>query len=267
MSVENGVVYLMDPPSGMVRDVNQRAEYEPLAQVSAIFFPLSTIAMAVRMYTRVAIVHKLSLDDYLMMLAWLRLTSIPTSLNNLLAAIFFCAATGLAKGSILLFYLRIFPMKKAQILVWIAFVFIVGYSTASVLVNIFSCHPVQGSWDLDYVPTAKCINRPVFYFLQSGLGIFADIMTVVIPIPWLKTLMSPKRQKIGVGILLTMGASVCVVSVVRLHSLNVLLHDLDLTSNTVLALMWCVLELNLSIIGGSVATIKPFLRIFMPRVF
>ncbi|KAF5672283.1 integral membrane protein [Fusarium heterosporum] len=234
MSVDNGVVYLMDPPSGMIRDVNQRAEYEPLVVVSAVFFPLSTIAMAVRLYTRVAIVHKLSLDDYLMILAWTcnvllvaftlnmtnygmgkHLWNVPAtpdiypnfSLNNLLAAIFFCAATGLAKGSILLFYLRIFPMKKAQILVWVAFVFIVGYSTASVLVNIFSCHPVQGSWDLEYVPTAKCVNRPVFYFLQAGLGIFADIMTVIIPIPWLKTLMLPKRQKIGVGILLTMGAS------------------------------------------------------------
>jgi hypothetical protein len=34
-----------------------------------------------------------------------------------------------------------------------------------------------------------------------------------------------------------------------------------------MALMWCVLELNLSIIGGSMATIKPFLRIAIPRMF
>jgi len=31
--------------------------------------------------------------------------------------------------------------------------------------------------------------------------------------------------------------------------------------------MWCILELNLSIIGGSMATIKPFLRIAIPRMF
>lgn len=34
-----------------------------------------------------------------------------------------------------------------------------------------------------------------------------------------------------------------------------------------MALMWCVLELNLSIIGGSIATIKPFLRMLLPRIF
>lgn len=129
------------------------------------------------------------------------------SLNNLLAAIFFCAATGFSKGSILIFYLRIFPMKSARILIWTAFAFIMGYSTASVLVNIFSCNPIRGSWDPAVIATAKCINRPVFYFLQAGLGIFADILTVLIPLPWLKTLMLPKKQKIGVGVLLTMGAS------------------------------------------------------------
>ncbi|XEU97404.1 hypothetical protein FSHL1_002690 [Fusarium sambucinum] len=271
MSVENGVLYPMDPPPGMVRDIDQTAESAPLVVITALSF-----------------------DDYLMILSWVcnvllvaftlnmtnygmgkHLWNVPFSpdlfpnfsLNNLLAAIFFCAATGFAKGSILVFYLRIFPMRSARILIWTAFAFIMGYSTASVVANIFSCDPIRGSWDPEVIATAKCINRPVFYFLQAGLGIFADILTVLIPLPWLKTLRLPKKQKIGVGVLLTMGASVCVVSIIRLQSLSVLLNDPDLTYNTVMALMWCVLELNLSIIGGSMATIKPFLRIVIPRMF
>ncbi|KAJ4137122.1 hypothetical protein NW768_002702 [Fusarium equiseti] len=294
MSIENGVMFPMDPPPGVVRDINQVPADAPLVVVTAIFFPLATICMGIRVYTRAAIVCKLSFDDYLMVLSWIcnvllaaftlnmtnygmgkHLWNVPFSpdlfphfsLNNLLAAIFFCAATGFAKGSILIFYLRIFPMKAARILIWSAFAFIIGYSTASVLVNIFSCNPVRGSWDPVAMSTASCINRPVFYFLQAGLGIFADILTVIIPLPWLKTLMLPKKQKIGVGVLLTMGASVCIISVIRLQSLSVLLHNPDLTHNTVLALMWCILELNLSIIGGSMATIKPFLRIAIPCMF
>lgn len=128
------------------------------------------------------------------------------NLSNMIAAIFFCAATGLAKASILLFYLRIFPITTAKILVWVAFAFIMGYSIASVVVNIVACTPIQGSWMLEYATTAKCINRPLFYFAQAGLGIAADIITVIIPIPWLKTLQLPKKQKIGVAVLLTMGA-------------------------------------------------------------
>ncbi|KAF4443217.1 hypothetical protein F53441_11526 [Fusarium austroafricanum] len=233
MSVDNGVIYVMDPPPGFVRDVNQHPQSAPLVVVSAVFFPLETISMMVRIYTRAAIVRRVSFDDYLMILAWVcdvllvaftlnmsnygmgkHLWNVPFtpdlypnfSLNNLLAAIFFCAATGLAKGSILIFYLKIFPIKTARILVWIAFAFIIGYSAAGVFVNIFSCSPIQGSWAPEYVATAKCINRPMYYFIQAGMSIFADIITVLIPVPWLKTLMLPKKQKIGVGILLTMGA-------------------------------------------------------------
>lgn len=36
--------------------------------------------------------------------------------------------------------------------------------------------------------------------------------------------------------------------------------------NTVSALMWCILELNLSIIGGSIPALKPFLQQFFPRL-
>ena len=119
---------------------------------------------------------------------------------------FFCAATGLAKGSILLFYLRIFPSTAIRWSVWILFAFTIAYSLASVLVNIFSCNPISGSWNLQDAAIAVCINRPAFYFAQAGLGIFADIATVVAPLPALRALRLPTRQKVGVAVLLTMGA-------------------------------------------------------------
>lgn len=124
-----------------------------------------------------------------------------------MAAISFCIATGLAKGSILLFYLRIFPSKKMVWTVWILFAFTLGYSIACGLVNVFSCTPVEGSWVLEHALTAKCINRPVFYFAQAALSILTDITTVVCPLPVLRTLRLPFKQKIGVAFVLTMGAS------------------------------------------------------------
>ncbi|KAI9151612.1 hypothetical protein HJFPF1_08819 [Paramyrothecium foliicola] len=291
MSLDNGVLYLIDPINA-VRDPNQPAEAAPLTIVTILSFSLATVFMAIRIYARQGLVGRLSLDDYVMILAFIcdglmvgftlnmlnygmgkHFWNVPVSdlyphfnLSNMLAAIFFCAATGLAKGSILLFYLRIFPAKAAQVAVWSAFAFTISYSLVSVLVNIFACDPIKASWDFEAAATAKCINRPVFYFAQAGLGIFADVITVVIPIPWLKTLKLPTRQKVGVAIMLTMGAFVCIVSGVRLQSLNKLLNDPDLTTNTVMALMWCVLELNLSIIGGSIPTVKPLLKKFLPRL-
>lgn len=125
--------------------------------------------------------------------------------NNLVAAILFCAATGLAKGSILLFYLRIFPGLYIKIAVWSLFTFVIGYSTAGVFANIFSCNPVRASWDLAAVPTSVCMNRPAFYFAQAALGIFTDIATVAVPVPLLRGLQLRTRRKVGVALVLTLG--------------------------------------------------------------
>lgn len=112
-------------------------------------------------------------------------------------------------------------------------IFTVSYSLASVLVNVFSCKPVSGSWDLALATTAVCINRPVFYFAQAGLGIFTDFATLAAPLPFLWKLQMPVRQKIGVSAVLMMGGFVCIVSIIRLLSIKTLLDSTDLTSKCV----------------------------------
>ncbi|KAK8052513.1 hypothetical protein PG993_003898 [Apiospora rasikravindrae] len=290
MSMYQGVMYAAAPPPGVTPDPDEPHQATALVVVTGIFLPLAVISMAIRMYTRAAIVRKVAFDDYLMFAATIlnigmcilvlqmlnfglgkHLWNVPLSdlyprwmLNNVIAAILFCLATGLAKGSILLFYLRIFPSKPMRLAIWAVFAFTIGYSAASALVNVFSCRPIQGSWRLEDSATAVCINRPAFYFAQAAFGIATDIATVLLPLPMLRSLHLPLKQKVGVSLVLTMGAFVCVVSIIRLQSLYTLLSDADLTINTVNALMWVILELNLSIVGGCIPALKPFAQRHCP---
>lgn len=117
----------------------------------------------------------------------------------------FCTATGVAKTSILVFYYRIFPTKKFRIAIYVLIFYVVGYSTASVLANVFSCNPIAASWDYELALTAKCINRPAFYFAQAALGIVADFATLIAPVPMMMKLQLPLRQRIGIAGLLTTG--------------------------------------------------------------
>lgn len=64
--------------------------------------------------------------------------------------------------------------------VWTLVFIAAGYSIASVLANLLSCHPVAKSWD-STITTGYCMNRPVFYFANAGLGIFTDFATVAVP--------------------------------------------------------------------------------------
>lgn len=100
---------------------------------------------------------------------------------NLLAASVYCAATAASKASILLFYLRIFPGRVFMFAVWTAAFFVVSYNVASIFADIFSCNPVAMSWDVTIL-TGTCINRPLLYFANAGLGIFADFVTLLLPL-------------------------------------------------------------------------------------
>ncbi|KAH7014459.1 uncharacterized protein B0I36DRAFT_219008, partial [Microdochium trichocladiopsis] len=278
MSLFDGVLFAAAPPQDAIPNRNAPYEASGLLGVIGVFLPITSVVIGIRIYSRVVLSGKFALDDYLMAVAFLlglimigfildmlnwglgkHMWDVPLqpdlmpnwSFDNLIAAIMFCAATGFAKGSILLFYLRIFPTRRMRWAVWLAFAFVMGFSAASVFVNIFSCNPVSGSWDLVASAKAVCIDRPLFYFAQAGLGIFADILTLVLPLPMLSTLQLPFKQKVGVAVVLTMGGFVCVVSIVRLQTLNVLMTDTDLTSN---------------IIGGSIPALKPFVRRFFPRI-
>ncbi|KAJ5757809.1 uncharacterized protein N7511_006503, partial [Penicillium nucicola] len=282
----------LPPPPGQVSNfVDPPSVGNKIVVINCIFLPLAVIALFVRTWTRVFIVRSFRADDYLMIAALLcscvltavtlhmldwglgkHMWDVPAayispmfSKLNVIAAIFYCAATGFTKCSVLIFYLRIFPSRNFHIAVW-AIVFIaVGYSLASILVNIFSCSPIAKAWDLS-ITTGSCINRPVFYFANAGLGIFTDFATVVVPIPWLRRLQMPLRQKIAVSAILAMGCFVGVVSSIRLSSLYTLLTSTDLTWSTTDALMWCTIELNLGIFGGCVSAIRPFIRRYIPRL-
>ncbi|KAJ5803087.1 uncharacterized protein N7503_005537 [Penicillium pulvis] len=280
------------PPAGQTSNfINPDYVGTKFLVVNCVFLPLAVIALGVRTWTRLFVVRSFRADDYLMvaalilscvmtgvtldMLNWglgkhmwdVPLSEFSPQFNklNLIAAIVYCAATGFTKCSVLVFYLRIFPSRKFHIAVW-TFVFIAaGYSIASVLANLLSCHPVAKSWD-STITGGYCMNRPVFYFANAGLGIFTDFATVAVPIPWIRPLQMPIRQKIAVAAVLAMGCFVGIVSCIRLASLYNLLESTDLTWTTTDALMWCTIELNLGIFGGSVTAIRPFVRRYFPRL-
>ncbi|KFY18649.1 hypothetical protein V493_08447 [Pseudogymnoascus sp. VKM F-4281 (FW-2241)] len=262
MSLYDGVLFSAPPPEGVIPDANAPHNATALITVSH-----SSTLLKTPTYNEIPVL-RWGLGSHLWNVPLADLYGMPHFLYmNLIAAIVFCAATGMAKTSILLFYQRIFPSRTFHWTVWGLIAFTASYSAASVFVNIFSCTPVQATWDLEFATAVDiCIDRPVFYFAQAGLGILTDFATVIAPLPVMWGLQLGLKQKMGVAGILTTGGFVCIISIIRLYSISVLLRSTDLTYDTPPALMWCVIELNMSIVGGCIATFKPFLRKYFPRV-
>ncbi|KAL2840661.1 hypothetical protein BJY01DRAFT_16514 [Aspergillus pseudoustus] len=290
--MSSALIPALAPPPGKVSNfVNPESCAAKFIAVNVVFLPIALVALGIRIWTRAFIARGFRLDDALMIVSFVMscvLSGVTLDMLNwglsvhmwdvlasdvspmfmklnLVAAIIYCAGTGFLKVSVLLFYTRIFPSRNFHTAIWVLVFIAAGYNIASVLANVFSCNPIAKSWDLS-ITRGTCMNRPVFYFANAGLGIFTDFATVLVPVPWLRRLQMPLRQKVAVGGILAMGCFVGVVSCIRLSSLYTLQNSNDLTWTTTNALMWCVIELNLGITGGCVTVMRPFVRRYFPRL-
>lgn len=75
----------------------------------------------------------------------------------------------------------------------------------------------------------------------------------------------PKRQRIALLCILTIGWFVCVVSILRLHALVVLVaHPDDNTWYSSPTAYWSAIEINLAIVCASLPALRPLLVKIMP---
>jgi hypothetical protein len=115
----------------------------------------------------------------------------------------YCLGIMLIKLSFLVFYLQLAVDTRFRVAVHVLIGVVVSYSLASLLVVIFSCHPVSKSWD----PTMRdgyCVDLPVFYLANLSLNSATDIAVVFLPVPMLLGVQMPRRDKIAVsGVFMT----------------------------------------------------------------
>jgi hypothetical protein len=74
--------------------------------------------------------------------------------------------------------------------------FITAYGVAIQFGSIFACTPVSYFWDRS-IANGHCINLLAFWFSNASLNIVTDLMICVLPVPVLKGLNLPRKQKYG----------------------------------------------------------------------
>lgn len=82
---------------------------------------------------------------------------------------------------------------------------LIVYGLWTVIGSALICIPVPYFWD----PTIRgghCMNKLAFWFSNAALNICTDIMILAIPVPVLKDLQLPKKQKVGLMLIFSIGA-------------------------------------------------------------
>lgn len=110
----------------------------------------------------------------------------------------------LSKIAVVLQYMRVFVGRRLRIACWVAMGFIVTFGFWSVLSAIFNCVPIQYFWNFSFAG-GHCISKKVLWFFNAAFNILTEMVLVALPMPMLKSLDLPKKQKIGLMCIFGLG--------------------------------------------------------------
>ncbi|KAF2496535.1 hypothetical protein BU16DRAFT_537710 [Lophium mytilinum] len=270
---------------------------------------LAVVFVALRWYSRVSLTRKVGLDDYIITFA-LALSMLMTALiitalcfdrgnidwhidwhaleditvlvytNNAL----YQTAINLIKCSIVVQFLRIFTGPVPTRICHGILLLLLIAACWGVFGGIFLCIPIRKYWHPDF--KGHCMNSHAYWYSAAGLNIMNDFIVWLFPMPFIKQLRLPTRQKIGLAIVFSLGGLVCIISVLRmllvriavikgdhirtpLHRFHSLLSRPLLTSHLESgkeALLWSALEVNIAIVCACMMALKPLLVHLFPRL-
>ena len=170
----------------------------------------------------------------------------------------FCFASGLAKISIVLSYLRIAtPKSKFRYFTWAALGVIVAALCIFIIVLWTQCIPAHKYWDL-FDNNRHCVEEGPPLMGQIAVTILTDILVYVLPMPTLVRLNLPWSQRIILLVVFGFGAVVVVAGIMRLYYVHLTVYETyDVTWVGYNLWIWTAVEVNLGIICGCVPALKP----------
>lgn len=136
-----------------------------------------------------------------------------------MASLYFTQVT-LLKLSLIFFYIRVFPSKDVQRLLWGTVVFVVLWGLAFVVTAIFQCQPIHYFWTKwDGLHEGKCLNTNAIAACNAAISIALDFWILGIPLWQLWGLKMHWKKKVAVALMFCLGTFVTIVSILRLRSL------------------------------------------------
>jgi len=175
-------------------------------------------------------------------------------------------AVTLFKISVLIFYKRVFVMKRQAAYIYAFIVVLSLWCLSYLLCETFATWPVGGIFDP--VDANYLYNYPVFQLTFAGMSIFFDLVILCIPIPIIWRLNMKTWNKIAIIGILWLGAFCVVAAALRLYYVD---KSLFVASNpttspeesyTIVAnsIIWVTIEPNTSVIAACLPNYGPFFK-------
>ncbi|KAE8150638.1 hypothetical protein BDV25DRAFT_139637 [Aspergillus avenaceus] len=262
--------------------------------VAAVFFALATVATILRCYVRLVLVKAFGWDDTIMVLALgffamfsgcmiggsiygtgKHLTQLTDHQRTtameywFLCDVGYCISSILCKISVGIFLLRVTVHPVHRIAIYVVTALAVIFGLMFWILLLAQCTPVSYFWmrlSTTHPVSGSCINMTVVIaalYIFSAMSAIFDLTVGILPIFLVRNLQMRRDVKAAVASLLGMACIASVAVLVRMAYVETLRNP-DFLYATVDIAVWSNIETGLGIIAGSMATLRPLLRMIHP---
>ncbi|KAF2659649.1 hypothetical protein K491DRAFT_590728 [Lophiostoma macrostomum CBS 122681] len=262
---------------------DQMEQQSSMVGVTIAMTIIGSLAVALRFYTRSYIVGTLYSDDWVMLaaLVWnfgyaLEILISAKSFNagftmaqlsdrDMMGIVQITAAVvvtykgvlTLIKVSILCFYLRIAVRPMFEKLCKWTLYLVVVFEFIVIFVTVGECVPLRKMWDFNNTVPGHCIDSGAFFQFASVFHIITDLWVLLLPVPLLRSIPRPPREKYGLFFVFGVGVFAIITAVFRFK----FLHDYTVSPDPFYAfaplMTWSMVEVNVGILCACLPTLRP----------
>ncbi|KAF6227624.1 hypothetical protein HO173_012153 [Letharia columbiana] len=286
----------MSPPAGVIPNFHNPPNLNVFVTLTiTLCVAFGTLAVLLRMYTKVFILRALAWEDYVIVLAWLLQIgeTIPsgivtrygggTHMWNVqlqtffrmlywinISAVVYGFVVFFIKLSILLQYLRIFaPTRKGNMFIYVGvhlciWTNLVFYLTETVF-EIAICTPREKIWN-PLMTTGHCFSVDVTFQATGVFNVISDFAILILPMPCVWRLRLPLKKKILMTTIFATGLFACITSILRTYYTWKIVQSPDISYNMVPMGMWTYAELSTGIVISCLPVIPKFFQHIGPKV-
>ncbi|ROT36767.1 hypothetical protein SODALDRAFT_340963 [Sodiomyces alkalinus F11] len=272
------------------RSRDDESRFAEICAILVVGAALSTLAVTLRSITRLFLVRRFGLDDGIMVVAqvlaigtavaigieskyglgshtWVQPDEhfVPYMKAFYSSIVVYNVSMCLVKISILLQYRRIFPVGMIQTITFYGIAFLVAWAVTLCFLLPMVCMPVEKFWDAT-IP-GRCLDSLAIWYVMASINVATDFIIFAMPLPVIRSLQLPRRQKLMLVGVFGLGLLTCIISIIRIRTLKVAASTDDPNWDNVDAATWSFLEVSIAVIAACLPTLRPLFSTLMPRAF
>jgi hypothetical protein len=185
--------------------------------------------------------------------------------------VIFYWSIALVKCSVALLLLRLRPTRRWSYFLYTTMAILLVTVLAQTLLQFLQCRPFSVFWDPSAAKTpagVKCLPLRVIngtIIAHNSVHVTTDLILSFIPITFIRKLNRPRREKIFLAALMSMGLFASLFAILRTVTLRNFTRD-DFFRGQVMPALWGTLELEVALIAATVPTLRNFVQRVLVRL-